>query len=164
MLWLINKCIKITCYIFCIVCLYWGISGLVVAEDQSWWSLWSSPTNVLDRFAARVNTERIQDNALNDTSNIQWQYSSEYKLSNTLDAIRNQITPYIQWIMYIGLTISVILIIHNGLLMVTNALHDQWDIDKIKTRLKNIWIWVWLLTWFYVIIQLWLALIDYVLQ
>ncbi len=165
MLRLLNTFRKIGIYVASLIFFCCSIlSPVAYVGAQSRWSLWSNPTVVLDRFASRVNTEKIQDNALNDTSNIQWQYSTEYKISNTLDAIRNQITPYIQRTMYIGLAIAVILIIYNGLLMVTNSLHDQWDLEKIKWRLKNILIWVGILTWFYVIIQLSLAIIDYILQ
>lgn len=134
------------------------------ANSSSWVNFWSSPITVLDNFANRVNEDqRVQDNQLNDISNIQWQYASEYKITNTLDSIRIQIAPYIQWIMYIGLSVAVILIIYNGLLMVTNGVHDQWSVDKLKTRMLNIAVGVGILTWFYLILQLALALISYLL-
>lgn len=134
------------------------------ANSSSWVNFWSSPITVLDNFANRVNEDqRVQDNQLNDISNIQWQYASEYKITNTLDSIRIQIAPYIQWIMYMGLSVAVILIIYNGLLMVTNGVHDQWSVDKLKTRMLNIAVGVGILTWFYLILQLALALISYLL-
>lgn len=132
--------------------------------DTSRSNLWNTPTTVLDRVAERVNRDRIQENALNDTSNTQWQYASEYKITNTLDALRVQITPYIQWTMFIGLSLAVILLIYNGFLMVTNWLHGEWDTSKVKTRIMNIIIGVVLLTWFYIIIQVGLAAIEYILQ
>lgn len=124
-----------------------------------------TPMQMLDNFAWKVNQEdRIQDTVVNDISNIQWQYVSEYKISNTLDSIRMQIAPYIQWIMYIGLSIAVLWIIYNGFLMVTNSLHGNWDSTKVKNRITNIAIWVGLLTWFYVVIELLLASISYLLK
>lgn len=132
--------------------------------DTSRSNLWNTPSTVLDRVAERVNRDRIQENALNDTSNTQWQYASEYKITNTLDALRVQITPYIQWTMFIGLSLAVMLLIYNGFLMVTNWLHGEWDTSKVKTRIMNIIIGVVLLTWFYIIIQVGLAAIEYILQ
>ncbi len=124
-----------------------------------------TPMQMLDNFAWKVNQEdRIQDTALNDISNIQWQYASEYKISNTLDSIRMQIAPYIQRVMYIGLSIAVLWIIYNGFLMVTNSVHGEWDSEKVKNRITNIAIWVGLLTWFYVVIELLLAGISYLLK
>jgi hypothetical protein len=48
--------------------------------------------------------------------------------------------------------------------MVTNSVHGNGTSEKVKSRIINISIGVWLLTWFYVIIQLLLATISYVLQ
>lgn len=130
-------------------------------------SYWNTPLTILDGVAARVNSSengRIQDNALNDITSLQWQYASEYKITNTLDALRVQITPYLQWIMYIGLSIAVILIIYNGFLMVTDGLHGSGNFEATKKRLINIALGVWLLTGFYVIITLILAIVSYILQ
>jgi hypothetical protein len=135
-----------------------------ISYGKSRWNLWNNPTVVLDNLAQNVNQDRIQDNALNDISNIQGQYSSEYKISNTLDALRKQITPYLQWTMYLGFSIAVILIIYNGFLMVTNWLHDWGSSDKVKWRIKNIVIGVFILSWFYLLIQLLLSVITYILE
>lgn len=129
-------------------------------------SLWQwSPMQVLDNFWWAVNDwDRIQDNALNDITDKQWQYTSEYKISNTLDAIRIQIAPYLQWAMYIWLSLATLWIIYNWFLMVTNTLHGNWDSSKVKKRITNIALGVGLLTGFYVIIKLILATISYLLQ
>lgn len=139
-----------------------GWNMLIYAEtSQRQWN----PMQMLDNFAWKVNKDdRIQDTALNDISNIQWKYASEYKITNTLDSIRIQIAPYIQRTMYIGLSIAVLWVIYNWFLMVTNSLHWNWDLEKVKGRMTNIAIWVWLLTWFYVIIQIILAIISYLLN
>ncbi len=152
---------KTTLYI--IMFLLFGTSILYVSAETS--QRQGNPMQMLDNFANKVNKEdRIQDNTLNDITNIQWQYASEYKFANTLDSIRMQIAPYIQRTMYIGLSMAVLGIIYNGFLMVTNSIHGNWTSDKVKSRIINISIGVWLLTWFYVIIQLLLATISYVLQ
>ncbi len=152
---------KTTVYI--IMFLLFGTNIFYVAAETS--QRQGNPMQMLDNFAYEVNEwDRIQDTAFNDTSNIQWQYASEYKFANTLDSIRMQIAPYIQRTMYIGLSMAVLAIIYNGFLMVTNSVHGNGTSEKVKSRIINISIGVWLLTWFYVIIQLLLATISYVLQ
>lgn len=116
---------------------------------------------VLDNVVAEANKDyEIQETALNDANDQQWGYQSQYKIANTLDYLRNNIAPYLQWAVYIGLVVSVILIIYNGLLMVTNALHKEGDIAKVKKRLVNIAIGVLLLTGFYAIIKIVVGLIN----
>ena len=160
-----NALKKITLCIIMIIFLWANI--IYASKDNITWTTQrqGNPMQMLDNFAYKVNqNDRIQDNALNDITNIQGQYASEYKLTNTLDSIRMQIAPYIQWTMYIGLSLAVLGIIYNGFLMVTDSIHGNGTSDKVKSRIINISIGVWLLTWFYVIIQLLLATISYVLQ
>ena len=152
---------KTTVYI--IMFLLIGSSIIYVSAETS--QRQGNPMQMLDNFAYDVNEwQRIQENALNDITDIQWQYEARYKIANTLDSIRMQMAPYIQRTMYIGLSIAVLGIIYNGFLMVTNSIHGNGTSEKVKSRIINISIGVWLLTWFYVIIQLLLATISYVLQ
>lgn len=146
------------------------LSGIVLcsintyADRQGRGDLGSNPGDILDYIAGEVNEDRIQDTALNDISPTQWQYASQYRLTNTLDAIRTQITPYIQWAMYIGFTAIVILIVYNGFLMVTNSVNGgAGDTSQIKTNLKNLALWWVGLGSIYLIIEGGMALIDYVI-
>ncbi len=153
---------KITLYI--IMFLWSSISVIYAGTWISTSQRQGNPMQMLDNFANKVNkNDRIQDTALNDISNIQWQYASEFKITNTLDSIRIQIAPYIQRAMYIGLSLATLGIIYNGFLMVTNSIHWNWTNELVKQRIEKIAIWVWLLTWFYAIIQLLLAAISYLL-
>lgn len=149
--WLCGMCI-----------LFWGyVNGQNTGSKRA-----NSPIFLLDQFWRDVNSgDRIQDTALNDFNPNQWQYASEYRIANTFDALRIQIAPYIQWIMYIGLSLAIIGIIYNGFLMVMKpAGVDSWENSKVKSRLLNIVTWVFLLTGFYVIIQAILAIISYLLK
>jgi 5-hydroxyisourate hydrolase-like protein (transthyretin family) len=104
---------KTTVYI--IILLVFGANILYAATGNTETSQrQGNPMQMLDNFANKVNKDdRIQDTALNDTSNIQGQYASEFKIANTLDSIRIQIAPYIQRTMYIGLSLAVLGIIYN---------------------------------------------------
>lgn len=143
---------------------------------QSWgtnnsWNTYSSskrannPIRILDNLGQDMNEDyRIHDNAFNDINPNQWQYPSQYRIANAFDALRIQIAPYLQWIMYIGLSLAVIGIIYNGFLMVTKPVGADGDNAQVKKRLMNIVKWVFLLTGFYVIIQFILSIISYILQ
>jgi hypothetical protein len=158
-----NRIKQLTLYI--IIFLWVSINFIYAEQWVSTSKRQGNPMQMLDNFAHKVNKEdRIQDTALNDISNIQWQYASEYKITNTLDSIRIQIAPYIQWTMYIWLSLAVLWIIYNGFLMVTNSIHENGTSEKVKNRIINICIGVGLLTWFYIIIQLLLASISYILK
>ncbi|MEI7562737.1 MAG: hypothetical protein WCJ39_03315 [bacterium] len=68
--------------------------------------------------------------------------------------MKNNISPYIQWAVYIGLSLAGILLIYNGFLMVTHSIHGSGDISKLKKNIMYIMIGVILLTGFYFIIRL----------
>lgn len=150
---------KIVSYIL----LVWFFSFplLSFAQEGSWGKYGSNPISVLDRVVEESNADyKIQQTALDGATDLQWSYQSQYKIANTLDWLRKNINPYLQRIVYIGLSAAVILLIYNGFLMVTNSLHGEWDIAKLKKRFFYIVIWVLLLTGFYFIIQLVISLLN----
>lgn len=121
----------------------------------------TDPIKILDSVVGEANDEyKIQQTSLDDATSQQWAYASQYKIANTLDRFRNNINPYLQWTVYIGLAAAVILLIYNGFLMVTNSMHKQWDMSKIKTNMINIAIGVIILTGFYFIIKLAVSIIN----
>jgi len=132
------------------------------AQDSSRASKYGSdPIMILDSVVDEANDEyKIQQTSLDNATDKQWAYSSQYKIANTLDRFRNNINPYLQRAVYIGLSLAVILLIYNGFLMVTNAVHKEWEIAKIKKNIMNIVIGVVILTGFYFIIKLAVAIIN----
>ena len=136
---------------------------ILLAQNSRRWNRQSTPIDMVDSLAGQVNKDHIQDTALNDASRIHGSLPAEYRLANTLDDIRMQIAPYLQWMMYIGLSLAVILIIYNGFTMVTNVVAGSGEISAVRKRLTNIAIGVIILTGFYSIIRLMLAAITYLL-
>lgn len=132
-----------------------------ISYAASWWTPESDPFQVLEAVKDKANEDyKIQETALDQITDEQWAYQRQYKITNTLDYIRQNIYPYLQWIVYIWLVIAVILIIYNWFLMVTNWVHNQSDMTKVKKNMMNIVIWVVLLTGFYFILRLMVALIT----
>ncbi len=131
------------------------------AQDSSRWQYGWNPIQILDNVVSDANTDyKIQQTALDQANAIQWSYASQYKIANTLDRFRNNINPYLQRTVYIWLSAAVILLIYNGFLMVTNAVHNEWETAKVKKNIINIIIWVIILTWFYFIIKLTVSVIN----
>lgn len=131
------------------------------AETDSWWVYGDSPTAVFENIVGEANTnQQIQETAMDGINSDEWAYQQEYQISNTLDWIRMHMGTYLQWIVYVGLTIAVILLIYNGFMMVTHSITKSWDFAKLKKNLQYIAIGVIILTSFYAILRLVIGLIN----
>jgi hypothetical protein len=140
---------------------FFSLPLLSFAQEWSWGNYGNDPISILDKVVQEANQDgKIQQTALDGITDQQWAYAKQYKIANTLDRIRKNINPYLQRAVYIGLSVAVILLIYNGFLMVTNSVHGEWDISKIKNRFIYILVWVLLLTGFYFVIKLAVALIN----
>lgn len=150
---------------FAVILFFSLFLGIWLAQnyDQRW-DMWSSPIQILDQVVDDANDwwryDNIQDTRLDWVNSIQWEYEAQYRISNTLDRIRNNIVDYLQWIVFIWLSLATVLIIYNGFMLVTHWVHGQWDISKFKQNMINISIWVLLLLWFYFVIEIILALVT----
>ena len=153
------KKILLLMYLFvigCSVSISWSY-----AQEGSWGKYGDDPMVILDTVVDKANEDyKIQQSALDGVTDQQWSYQSQYKIANTLDYLKNNLNPYIQWAIYIWLSAAVILLIYNGFLMVTNSIHKQGDMSKVKKNISYIVIGVLLLTGFYFIIQLVVSLIN----
>lgn len=137
------------------------LNAFSFAQVWSRWKYGSNPMQILDNIKDEANEDtEIQETALDWVTEYQWWYAKEYKIANTLEYFKNHIQPYLQRLIYIWLTVAVILLIYNWFLMVTNSIHKKWDFEAIKKNIINIWIWVIVLTWFYFIIKLMVAIIN----
>jgi len=137
------------------------LANFSFAQVDSRWEYGSNPSKILDKVVDKADQDyEIQETALEGVTDKQWPYAKEYKIANTLDYFKNNIQPYIQRAVYVWLTAAVVLLIYNWFLMVTGSLHSEWDTAKVKKNITNIAIWVIVLTWFYVIIKLMVAIIN----
>lgn len=133
----------------------------VFAQQESRWWYGNDPIEVLDRVVWEANKDvEFQETALDNITDKEGGFQAQYKISNTLDYLRVNIAPYLQWAVYIWLVVAVILIVYNGFLMVTHTINKEWDFGKVKARIWYIAIGVLLLTGFYAIIKLVVWLIN----
>lgn len=140
------------------ILLWWAIS---LAQVGSRWWYGSTPEDVLDSIVNQANDEyNIQDSPLERVNERQWWYPMQYRIANTLDSIRVNISIYIQWIVFVWLALATIGLIYIWFLMVTNGVANEWTIDKVKTRVIGIVVWVLLITWFYAVLRILTSLIT----
>lgn len=103
---------------------------------------------------------KIQDTALDSVTDLQWDFGRQYKISNTLTYLRKNIDPYMQWAVYVWLVLATIVLIYMWFLMVTWWIHKSWDFSKLKSRFWYVVIWVLLLSGFYVLVKVVVALLN----
>lgn len=122
-----------------------------------------SPREMLDKVVYDANAiDQYQETAMDGvTSRDESCINGWGRITNTLCWVKNHIHPYIQWIVYLGLTLSVILLIYNGFKMVTNVMHGEGDFWKIKTNILYIGLWIIILTWFYYLLDIVMAIINF---
>lgn len=152
-------------YLF--MCLYVILNSSIVKawNASSRWNYGTAPSEVLYRIVWEANVEnKIQDTQLDRISaTADMQFSSEYQITNTLNSIRIKIAPYLQWFMFIGLSVATILIIITWFQLVTSVQSGE-DVKKAQWRIKNIVIGLLIMTWFYIITRIIMSLIAYALQ
>jgi hypothetical protein len=122
----------------------------------------STPNDVFDTVVGGANrwlSTRIQDTKLNQVTDNDGGYAREMRISNTLDSIRLNIWPYMQRAMYLWLSAAVIIIIYNGFLLVAGNLTGE-DLAKVRDRIINVLLGVGVLTWFYFLIRIVVALVS----
>ena len=156
-----NKASKIKLIISAMIILSW-LSWLSFAQNGSRWDRGSDPLVIFETMVDDANSDgyAIQETAMDGISDMEGEYQRSYKVSNTLDYVRKNLDPYLQWAIYAGLVLATIWIIYVWFLIVTNAIHKQWDWTKVKTSMVHILIWVFLLSGFYFIIKIVVALIT----
>lgn len=122
----------------------------------------NNPMETLDTVLDASNEWRfwVQETALDGVSDREGSYAAKYKISNTLEYFRRNIDPYLQRALYIGLALATAALIYMWFLLVTNWVTGAWDLSKLKSRIIFVLVWVLLLTWFYAIIKIVVAVIN----
>ncbi|MDR2190790.1 MAG: hypothetical protein LBP53_06555 [Candidatus Peribacteria bacterium] len=160
-----NRLITTLCLVFPLL---FGIVCSPLFAQTTWKAGTNSPIDLLDSVVKNANQDsKIQDTVLDGVTSQTAGYSGniKFRITNTLDWIKNNIHPYIQWAVYLGLAIATILLIYNGFLMVTNAVNgEKGEFSKIKGNFINIAIGVILLTGFYYLIDFITAVINFLFE
>lgn len=122
---------------------------------------WNSPEEIAATIADKANEDiRVQDTKFDKITNKQWAYGKNYQITNTLERIRKNIQPYLQWMLYIGLIGATILLIWNGFRLVTSSVISWGDMKTVKGNIQTILVGVLIMTSFLILIKLVMAVIN----
>lgn len=145
------------------LCFWLLLGGGIFAQEATnhWWvQRGNSPEEITATIADRANEDlKIQDTKF-DKINNKGSYGKNYQITNTLERIRKNIQPYLQWMLYIGLTGATILLIWNGFKLVTNSVMSGGDMKTVKGNIQTILIGVIIMTSFLVLIKLVMAIMN----
>lgn len=132
------------------------------AQHGRWWKYGSDPLQIFESTVDNANKwwYAIQETALDGVTTLEGSYAQEFKIANTLDYIRKNLDPYLQWAIYVWFVLATIALIYSWFLLVTHGVHKQWDRTKLKQNVMYVLIGVFLLSWFYFIIKVIVALIT----
>ncbi len=111
-----------------------------------WWT--DKPAVILDE----LKDPDVQNTAIDNAGMVTWLKDS------AKDWLKLKVVWYIQWIAYVWLGIALLAIIYNGIILLMN-LGDKSKLGIVKKRLISITIWVVLVVWAYLILDLVLSLI-----
>ena len=153
------------------------VSTLTIVHAQGFVKTWeerkadtSSPMDLLNRVHYEANEpgdDRVQVTPLNKVSS-KWgshcdglTVNDKFTLTKTFCSIKYYIKWYLQYIMYIWLAWATIFIIRNWLLIVTAADKEK-QMWTFKKKIKNLIIWVILLTSFYFILDAFVSIVNFI--
>ncbi|HRX63642.1 MAG TPA: hypothetical protein P5060_00895 [Candidatus Absconditabacterales bacterium] len=147
--------------IFLLIITFFCIFGISFAQHDSWGDRGSDPLTIFESIVDDANDDqyKIQETALDGISDQQGSYAKEFKITNTLDYVRKNLDPYLQRIVYAGMVLATIALIYIGFMLVTNSVHKQGERSKLKSSFMYVLVGVFLLSGFYFIIKLIVALI-----
>ena len=117
----------------------------------------TTPLEVLNTVVDNADTKDIIETELDKVNNTQI-YGSKFKIAGTLESVRTNSAIYLQRIAFIWLTAAAMLIIYNGILLMTSPLSPE-QAGKVKQKIIYIILWLLVLTWFYYLIKILLSIL-----
>lgn len=111
----------------------------------NWWDTWTDPTWILDATKSSIQDTRLD--------NVNWR--GVYWVLRSINA---NIWPYLTWWVTIWLSLAFLLIIANWIYLSIAPLNEQ-AISSVKKRMRYIFIWVLIISWFTIIIRVLLSVL-----
>lgn len=134
-----------------------------LAGNQKGWVWWGNdPESIVTEIAEQANkgATNVQDTKLDQIDNQKHTIWRSFQITNTLNWLikdSNWVSAYMQWWAFIWLVAATILLVWNGFMLVTGRA----KINDVKEKIKNILLWVILITCFASIIKIVTLLINY---
>lgn len=122
----------------------------------------STPEQVLDRVVDNTKTN-IVESKFDNIYKQGWTQFRWTKIANTLDQVRENVSFYLNWIVFLGLSAATILIVYNWILLMTTPISGDQKI-KVIENIKHIAIWIVAMTGFYFLIRIVLSILNLILE
>jgi hypothetical protein len=122
----------------------------------------STPEKVLDYVADNADTKYIIESPFDDVYNKET-FGNENKISWTLDSVRENVSFYLNWIVFLGLSAATVLIVYNWILLMTTPISGDQK-TKVIENIKHIAIWIVAMTGFYFLIRIVLSILNLILE
>ena len=129
------------------------------------WSFDQSPVDVLEtvkRNANRKKSEEVQNTQLDWTTS-KWckdlGLDKRFTITKTLCYIKNNVWVYLQYVVYIWITVATAILIRNGFQLVTSPDREK-QIKNFQKSLIYIIIWISFLLGFYYLIDIYVWVIN----
>ncbi len=149
---------KIFMWLFTFMVWLWWFSMYAVGQ-------FSDPIKFLEQANIWANKDDpIQDTQLNNVSSTSCDELGQdwrFTFTRTLCYIKNNISDYLQYLIYFGLTVATALLIWNGFMLVTSDDKAK-QMTTFKKNLINIWLGVILIVSFYYIIEVFVSVVNFV--
>lgn len=113
------------------------------------------PDEILDDIVDHGKSDIVKTK-LDSVTNMQ-EFNAENKVSSTLESVRENISFYLQRVVYIALSGAVLLIIYNWLRLAVSPVSAE-EASAIKSRMIYIALWIILVTWFYFVLKILLSI------
>lgn len=121
----------------------------------------STPEQVLDRVVDNTKTNIVEsqfDNVYNKET-----FGNKNKISWTLDSVRENVSFYLNWIVFLWLSAATILIVYNWIVLMTTPISGDQK-TKVIENIKHLAIWIVAMTWFYFLIRIVLSVLNLILE
>lgn len=146
---------------------WWDTPWWTSPKKETGWNFENGPVRLLEEINYNANkkkSEEVQNTPRNHVTSKAWcedlWVNSTFTLTKTLCYLKNNSGDYLQYFMYICLTVATIIIIRNWFLLVTSS--DRWkQMWTFKKNMKNLIIWIILITCFYFILDVFVSMVNF---
>jgi len=143
----------------------------ILCQVNAAWGGWfddKDPIQVLDNVVDNANknpSEEVQNTRMDTVTSRGGPFcknaniDGRYTLSNTLCYISDRLYFYLQYVVYIALAVATLFLIWNGFQLVVSD-DKASQIKTFKKNMMNIGIWVILVVAFYIIIDIFVSIVN----
>lgn len=139
-----------------------------LADKKSGRSFNQSPVSILNEVKDEANKDwdKVQDTKLdpiNSKSSNELGVDSRFTITKTLNFIKDNIHDYLQYVMFFGFSLATLFLVWNGFKLVTSQDREK-EIKSFTKKVIYTVIWVLLLVCFYYIIDIFVSIVNLMLE